>query len=170
MKPPQTELRPNGAAGESRVHLVVRVPRVTRVNGISVDTVKAHNDSLAARGSVSVAKFGNPGTSVRRDQLLTQIDNGLEAHLILVTKTGGKFCGYKSRMRAVHYGKAGNNILAGAPPYYRDLEEQAKLWFTVTDPFEPTNLDQFSLASNMRPLLEVMRECRTASLLVEQNG
>ncbi|WLB48302.1 hypothetical protein QIH93_10080 [Bradyrhizobium ottawaense] len=88
----------------------------------------------------------------------------------MVTKQGGQFLGYKSRLTSVHYGKADDILRAGAPAYYDDLGEQAKLWFTVIEPFEPADLGQLSLASNGRPLLEVMRECRTASLLVEKNG
>jgi hypothetical protein len=73
-------------------------------------------------------------------------------------------------LASVHYGKADQIILATAPAYYSDLGEQAKLWFTVIDPFELIDIEQLSLASTRRPLLEVMRECRTASLLVEKNG
>jgi hypothetical protein len=170
MKRTEAKLQSAGAPDffSATVHLVVRVPRISRVNRITVDTVRAHNETLVALGRVAIAKFGNPGTRARCDRLRAQIDSGLETLLILVTKRGEQFLGYKSRLTSVHYGKADNVILAGAPKYYSDLGKDAKLWFTVIAPFETINLEQFSLASNRRPLLEVMRECRTASLLVEK--
>lgn len=171
MKRTETELRSVGAPDifSATVHLVVRVPRISRVNRISVDTVKAHNETLARLGRVAIAKFGSPGTRARCDRLKAQIDGGLETLLILVTKQGGQFLGYRSRLTSVHLGKADEAILSSAPTYYDDLSNDAKLWFTVTVAFEPVSLEEFSLTSNGRPLLEVMRECRTASLLVEQN-
>jgi hypothetical protein len=168
----RTALQSSEAKGESlaTVHLVVRVPLVTKVNGIRVDTLKAHNESVIAQGRVSIAKFGNPGTRARSDRLGSQIGNGSETLLILVTKQDNRFLGYKSRLASVCYGKADDKLLQSAPAYYKELDQlAAKLWFTVIAPFEPVDLSRFSLASNQRPLLEVMQECRTASLLVEEN-
>jgi hypothetical protein len=100
MKQHRTALQSSGAKGDSlaRVHLVVRVPLITKVNGVSLDTVKAHNESVIAQGRVSIAKFGSPGTRARCERLGSQIGNGSETFLILVTKQGDRFLGYRSRL------------------------------------------------------------------------
>ncbi len=152
------------------VHLLLRVPLMTRVEGRAFNTIEAHNQVVEKIGRVSLAKFGSPGTLARSEELKAQIYEGIETLLILAAKRDDRFLGYQSRLTAVHYGKPDKTILGISPPYYAKLGSPADLWFTVISPFVTAALKDFRLATNRRPVLEVMSECRTSSMLVERGS
>jgi hypothetical protein len=149
------------------VHLVLRVPLITRVQGRPINTIEAHNEIIEKMGRVSLAKFGQAGTRARSEKLKAQIERGVETLLILVVKQGARHLGYQSPLASIHYGKPDNQILSVAPPYYATLGP-AGLWFIVTSPFVTSNLDDFRLATNRRPVANVVSECRTSAMLVER--
>ena len=149
-------------------HLVLRVPLRTHIDGRTFDTVEAHNKVVDKIGRVALAKFGNPGTLARVETLKAQIEQGVETFLVLVVKQNNRFFGYQAGLTSVHYGAPDRKIIRIAPPYYSDLGLSADLWFTVASPFVACALRDFRLSTNHRPLLDVIRECRTASMLVEK--
>ena len=147
-------------------HIVLRVPLITRVDGRSFETIEAHNDVVKATGRLALAKFGNPGTASRVDKLKAQIEEGIETLLILVGKRGDTFLGYQAPLSKIQYGQPG--VLAAlAPAYYAKTGETSRLWFVVNSPFVRSELASLRLVTNHRPLLAVMSECRTATMLVE---
>jgi hypothetical protein len=150
------------------VHLVLRVPFVTRVNGSRIHTVDAHNEIVQKMGRVALSKFGKPGTLGRSERLKAQIERGIETLLILVVKQGARHFGYQSPLASIHYGKPNSEIVTIAPPYYAKLVKPAGLWFIVTSPFLASSLKDFRLATNRRSLADVVSECRTSSMLVER--
>jgi hypothetical protein len=151
------------------VHVVLRIPLITRINGRSFNTVEAHNQVTRSIGRVAFAKFGNPGSRARCERIKEQIDNQVETFLILVAKQGERYLGFQSRLSSVHYGKPSPEILSIAPNYYRE-QESPGLWFITSTPFMSCDLRAFCLSTNGRPLLDVIRECRTASMLVDKSA
>jgi hypothetical protein len=151
------------------VHFVLRVPAITRIRGLRpLDTVEAHNEAAKKVGRVALAKFGQPGTAKRCELLTHQIKAGIETLLLLVVKRGTRFYGFQSSLTSVYYGRQNEKLLTAAPAYYRDLNDAASLWFIVDHPFEACDLKTFRLSTNGRPLLDVVSECRTSSMLVEK--
>jgi hypothetical protein len=148
------------------IHLVLRVPLMTRVDRRSFSTIDAHNEVAEATGRVALAKFGNPGTASRVEKLKAQIEEGIQTLLILVVKRDDKFLGYQAPLSTVHHGQPGE-LATLAPAYYAKLGETPRLWFVVNSPFLRSELAGLRLATNHRPLVAVMSECRTATMLVE---
>jgi hypothetical protein len=149
-------------------HFVLRIPLITKVYGRSFNTVEAHNQKIHSSGRVAIAKFGDPGSRARYERIKNQIDNNVETLLILVSKQGARFLGYQSRLSSIHYGKPSAEIIALAPDYYRAEEWPGRLWFVVSSPFMSCALQGLCLSTNHRALLDVVRESRTASMLVEK--
>jgi hypothetical protein len=149
-------------------HFVLRIPLVTKAHGRSFNTVEAHNQAIQLSGRVAMAKFGDPGTRTRYEKIKNQIDDNVETLLILVSKQGDRFFGFQSRLSSIHYGKPNAQIISIAPDYYRAEEWPGRLWFIVSSPFLSCALEGLCLSTNHRPLLDVVRECRTASMLVEK--
>lgn len=147
-------------------HFVLRIPLMTRVDGRSFSTIEAHNDVAKANGRLALAKFGNPGTGSRVDKLKAQIEEGTETRLILVVKREDKFLGYQAPLSAIHHGKPGA-LASLAPTYYAKTGETPLLWFVVNSPFTRCELAGLRLVTSHRPLVAVMGECRTATMLVE---
>lgn len=147
-------------------HFVLRVPLMTRIDGKSFSTIEAHSQVIEKSGRVAIAKFGNPGPAARYDALKTQIAEGAETLLILVVKRDDNFLGYQSPLGDVRHGDPGE-LVRWVPPYYAKLGEPPRLWFLVTAPFQRAQLAGFRLSSNRRPVVDVMRQCRTASMMVE---
>jgi hypothetical protein len=148
-------------------HFLLRVPLVTRIERRAFNTVEAHNLVVAQKGQVAVAKFGSPGTLARSEKLKAQLKQGIATFLILVTKSANCFLGYRSQLTSIHYGKPDSKLLEFAPPYYADLPETPELWFMVASPFVRTGLEGFRLSTNRRAVMDVISECRTSCMLVE---
>jgi hypothetical protein len=152
---------------DSTVHLVLRVPLVTRFNGQKLNIIDAHNEVVCKARQVALGKFGTPGSVERVKILNTQIERGRKTYLILVAKDGARFVGFNSPISSVYLGKPNAQMLSIAPAYYRKLYETQLLWFTVRSVFTPCDLQGFHLSSNGRPLLDVLNESRASSMLVE---
>jgi hypothetical protein len=122
-------------------------------------------------GRVAVGKFGSPGSRARSERLKEQIENQVETLLILVATQGiakeKRYFGFQSRLSSIHHGNPSAEILSIAPDYYTELP---RLWFTTSTPFVSCSLEAFCLSTNGRPLLDVIRECRTPSMLVEKSA
>lgn len=158
------------------VHFLMRVPRVTFVEGQrpggshshAINTIDAHSEVIQASGHVAIAKFGAPNPRVER--LQKQIQEQVPTYLILVFKRGGKFIGFKSLISAIRLGTPTAEIKNSAPSYYREFSYSAGLWFVVEGPLQICDLTKLQLASNKKPLLEVLSASRTPSMLVETVG
>ena len=150
------------------VHFALRVPLGTRVEGRTINLIEAHNEVVSKLGQVALAKFGSPGTAKRAKTLQQQIDDGINTLLVLVAKRGDRFLGYQSRLSSIIWGKPTATIKNATPSYYRYLDQTPELWFMVDTPFVQSDLTKFRLVSNHRPLLDVLGECRTSSMLIEQ--
>jgi hypothetical protein len=81
------------------IHLVVRIPLVSRVRGRAIDTIEAHNEVANKLGTVTVAKFGKPGTVKLVEKLKERIGR---TYLILVAKRDDRFLGFQSLLSSVH--------------------------------------------------------------------
>lgn len=155
-------------ANEQTLHLLLRVPLVTRVAGDAINTVDAHNEVIRRLGQAWIAKFGTPGTEERANTLKFQIEQGRKTFLVLVAKRGMRFLAHEAPLVSIHYGRADSQILKLAPEYYSRLDQSAALWLAVRRLLQLSDLARFRLASNQRPIVEVLSECRTASMLVER--
>jgi hypothetical protein len=113
------------------VHLAVRVPLMTTVDGRRHNTVELHNEIAQKLGKVVFAKIGQPGTVDRARRLNDQIKFGKETLLLLVIKRGARFLGFQAPMLSVHFGRPTNEIYRIAPPYYANIHENPSLWFAA---------------------------------------
>lgn len=148
------------------IHFAMRVPLRTVVGRRPIATIDAHIQAANEHGVVSVVKFGAPGVKSRADTLNNQLSEDISTYLILVTKQNSEFRAYQAELVSVHFGGITPNILKYAPAYYREIGASGGLWFVAKAPFTPSDLREFRLASNRRPLQDVLAECRTSSLLV----
>jgi hypothetical protein len=149
------------------LHLAVRVPLMTRVGIQSISTVLSHNEIIDRFGRFALAKFGQPGTSARAQALQRQIEQGQTTLLVLIIKRSNRFIGYQCRLVSVHRGPPTSEIKSIAPTYYRELGIEAALWLIADSPLVTCDLKKFCLSTSQRPLIEVIRECRTASMLIQ---
>lgn len=83
---------------------------------------------------------------------------------ILVTKMNGLFKGHGARLSGFVDSPKDAQSLRLVPEYYRD--DKLSVCALLTTPFKPIQLDGFFLQSNNRPLVEVLSQCRTATMLV----
>jgi hypothetical protein len=156
------------------VHFLLRVPPVTRIEGhaaLAVNTIDAHSQVIQELGHATVAKFGRPATAYTVERLQRQIKKGIRTRLILVVKTNDTrrktYVGYQSEIGSVRLGSPTEELRKAAPTYYRLLAYGAGLWFTVCASFKICDLTKARIASNKKPVLEVLRTSRTPSMLVE---
>jgi hypothetical protein len=157
---------------EPSVHLVLRIPVTTRIAGKVVDTVSAHNETFKAFNVALFAKFGASIVAKSLDNLNRQIGNGVETRLILVSQVRRKalrsFTAHQARLASIYPKHLPSEYESFAPSYYKDVEQVPSTWFRLSCPFKPCDLQGLRLASNKRSLLEVIRECRTTAMLVEE--
>jgi hypothetical protein len=155
--------------GDRIAHIAIRIPAVAKVKGGIIDALQAHNQMIEKTGRVALGKFGKTGTGLTIDKLKRQIERGDKTFLIWISKREGEFLGFRSLLTTVYGGKPTPEILEAMPPYYNDLSETPQTWYVVETPFQPVDLRLFKLASNGRSLVGVIKECRTASMLVESD-
>jgi hypothetical protein len=153
----------------SSVHLLLRIPFLARIEGLTFDIVEAHNDVIRSMGKTSFAKFGH---NIRPtvEKIRGHISKGHNPLLVLTIKRGTNYLGYSSPITSIYDGKPRAELIAYAPSYYCKIDPtfaSISHWITVERPFEKFDLAGLRLASNKRPLLEVLKECRTSTMLVE---
>ena len=148
-------------------HLVLRVPGAASVLGRRLDVVEAHNQVVGEQECVAVGKWGAvPKTAIHT--ISDQLRHGQDAFLYLVSKQAKEFRGVRAPLRWLGSGRLPAEYQIAVPAYYEKLFECPTSWFVVNTAFEPADLAQLHLASNGRDLLEVLAECRTAAMLVDQ--
>ena len=163
-------MRPRGVATEetSKSHLVLRIPLTTTIGRKSFNTVDAHNIVWSTKGELAVAKFGAAIGPQTLDRITQQLANDTDTYLILVAKNVvSRFLGHRARILSVHLANKSSQFERLAPPYYAELGLAPALWILVNEEFAPTDLREFRLTSSGRPLIDVLQECRTATMLVE---
>lgn len=146
--------------------LILRVPeRVTLLSGRRVATFKEHNAVSLQYGKVVVGKFGlRPGPKTAAS-LQNDVAEDLKPSLYMVYKQDGQFSAYRGEIESVSYAKPMPEYDNLIPDYYSELESQPNFWITVIGGLAPSGLFGLNLASSGRPVLEVLRETRTAAML-----
>jgi hypothetical protein len=155
---------------EETYHLALRVPLVTKVNGVTINTVMAHDEVVMSKGIAVFAKFGARIGSHIIETLDSQIHEGRETLLFIVGKKNGEFLGYCARLCAIHQGQLPKNRAGFVPAYYAALDEPANLWFVIDRAFHSCDLEPLRLRSNKRPLLAVINETRTVAMVIEMSA
>ena len=110
--------------GDARVlHVALRVPRVTKIDDTSFNTVESHNAVVKKKGRVAVAKFGDPISKKGIAQLREQLSDGAKTLLVLGARSGlrtkGQYIGFQSEISSIHEGPADVSILSIIPAYYQ---------------------------------------------------
>ena len=162
-------------------HTVLRLSTKVSVRGEKVDTISAHNSIFDLAGYVAVAKFGNAWTPEKCETYCQSITKSKRPLLIIVTKVGKAFLGWSAPLESVFPAEDRKARQLVTPPYYRELANQPSLlnsalatkpsmWFVTTGKFQPCPLADFRLVSNGRHLNDVLRETRTALMLVRKEA
>jgi hypothetical protein len=149
-------------------HLVLRIPASARVAGKVINAVSCHNEKFTQCNAVLFAKFGASVVSETLDILNNQIRRGRKTQLVVISKVRKSFIAHHARLGAVHLRQPPPEYERFVPDYYQDLQQVPSLWFRLDSPFEACDLKDLRLASNKRSLLDVIRECRTPAMLVEE--
>jgi hypothetical protein len=159
---------------EKPIHFLVRVPQITRLEGSTIDTVRAHSDVYSRLGSASVAKFGMQPASHNIERLKKQIKAGIRTCLILVVREADgnrkRYLPYEANMSAIHLGAPTAQIKKTSPSYYEELGYAAGTWFTISSPFVAKNLESFRIAKTGKKLSDVLKNARAAAMFVERIG
>ena len=155
--------------GRVRFHILLRVSFKIKIAKLTLGTISAHNDVIAKKGRVAVAKFGAAIGEKTIRTIQTQIQNGSETCLVLALRRENNYIGYSSRIVSVHLGKATRDVLNISPDYYAKLGETGTVWFIVNHPFERCDLSRLYLHSNKRQVVDVLNESRTSTILVEES-
>lgn len=153
--------------------LALRVPKFARIGRAAFDIVKEHNEVVAARGRVALGKFGAPLSKIAVEQIRSTMENG-SPQLYVVMKDEGDFYGFAATIGELGQLSSGANGLAPTmpflaelfPAYYSRLDDTPSSYLILTSELRPVALDGLILASNDRPLLTVLHECRTAVMVV----
>jgi hypothetical protein len=153
---------------QERRHLLLRIPMRTRIDGRNIETVNTHNNTVKERGAVLFAKFGASIAGDKFSVLNEQITDGRKTWLIVVSKVGNSFVAHRAHLASIHIGQPPSEYERLIPAYYRSLHNLPKVWFRLDHLFEMCELDHLRLVSSKRRVLEVIAECRTPAMLVEE--
>lgn len=138
---------------------------------ITYDRLKAdfyteHYSILKSKGKVIIGKAGAGFQQSKIDSLNEYIKKNEYIVLFLYSSKQKKL--YKSSIVCISDKLPSDTSLY--PKYYNELS-RIKLAFTATDISEVNMelLDSVKLASNKRKIMEVIKSCRTACMIVEYN-
>ena len=147
-------------------HLALRIPARVRIQGRSVDILEAHNAAVRLHGKTIFAKYGPLVSEKKLHRLRCQITEGIPTYLIVAIREGSQFLAYNSPVHAIYTSKLDSTQRAIAPTYYSLLDAFGNCRFELHRVFSPTVLGDLVLASNDKPLLEILDSCRTSAMLV----
>jgi hypothetical protein len=100
------------------------------------------------------------------ERLTRQIEAGTKTLLVAVTKRDGVFYGFQAAISGVYLRLPTKQVGECIPPYYKEIDENPSLWFVLNGSLTTSKLGDFCLLSNGRTLLDVVKETRTASMLI----
>ena len=169
--------KPNGKQTSLASHIVLRLSAKVSIRSEKVDTISAHNLIFDQAGHIAVGKFGKAWSAEKCSNYCRYVTKSKRLLLIIVTRSGKKLFGWSAPLEAVFLDddkKAGH---LARPRYYDELAHQPSLletamvskpsmWFVVTEKFKLCSLSNLWLTSNGRRLSSVLRETRTAMMLV----
>ena len=158
-------------------HIILRLSAKVSIRGEKLDTISAHNSIYEQQGYIAVAKFGNAWSAEKCDHYCRSIRKSKRPLLIIVTRSGERLFGWSAPLDIVFPADDKRGRRLARPNYYDELANQPSLfatalvskpsmWFVVTEKFKPCSLSNLWLASNGRRLSSVLRETRTAMMLV----
>ena len=158
-------------------HIILRLSAKVSVRGEKIDTISAHNSIFDQAGYIAVAKFGNAWSAERCEDYCQSITKLKRPLLIIVIKSDEEFAGWSAPLKSVFPADDRRSRQLVIPPYYRELANQPSLldtplatkpgmWFITTAKFKSYPLTKLRLVSNGRRVSVVLRETRTAMMLV----
>jgi hypothetical protein len=113
---------------DAPVHVLIRV------RSESGQTITAHADILAKRGSAVLGKIGQPVGPNFRDILNQQIQSGIKTYLFLTIREGwnGPYVTYRCTLRQVQ-DTLDPKKRTLVPSYYMADAPKINTWFEITD-------------------------------------
>ncbi len=168
---------PNGKQTNLASDIVLRLSAKVSIRSEKVDTISAHNSIFDQAGHIAVGKFGKPWSAEKCSDYCRSVTKSKRPRLIIVTRSGEKLFGWSAPLETVFPADDKRAGRLARPRYYDELANQPSLfatalvskptmWFVVTEKFRPCSLSNLWLASNGRRLSSVLRETRTAMMLV----
>ena len=133
---------------------------------IKADFYNEHLSILKSKGKVVIGKAGAGFQQSKIESLNEYIKNN--GHIVLFLYSSKQKKLYKSLIVGISDKLPTDSSFY--PKYYNELSK-IKLAFTATDISEVNMelLDNVKLASNKRNIVEVIKSCRTACMIVEHN-
>jgi hypothetical protein len=160
-------------------HIVLRIKPAIKIRWEELDVVSEHNRVFDETGSVAVGKYGASWPQFKCDDINTDIEDGAMICLFIVWHTKGGYKGYRARIREVFL--SGSKKNPPFPAYYNSLGQQRRLadalltskpsmWFHLSERLKPYTLMNLRLLTNDRPLLDVLSDCRSTIMLVNDSA
>ena len=156
---------------ERLAHLFLRIPSESRVGGKSEQVIYEHNTVFLAMNKVFFCKFGARPNEKMIERLRDQIASKMTTFVYFSVRVKKDFVGYRAEMGSIEPRAWDPNMRRFAPPYYDAINQEIYngcLWLEIRSEISRCDLMNLRLFSNKRPLLEVLHETRTASMMVEQ--
>jgi hypothetical protein len=158
-----------------KAHIILRIKASIKIQGQMLDVVTEHNKVFNESGSVWVGKFGASWHKPKCDDYNNAISHGQKIYLYLVTKNESGFIGYRAKICEVILSDCKRTLiypeyyhLLGRQPILLDTALAAKpsMWFHLSEPLRLHALEKLKLFTNKRPLIDVLKECRSTLMLV----
>ena len=111
------------------IHLVLRLPISQKTGKGSINIVDAHNEVVATRGRVVLAKFGAPPGRQRISALQCSIDESEGSFLYIVSKAQSQDGIAEFRARIARCRDAFTSPCAPFPDYYSCVHLHPGMWF-----------------------------------------
>ena len=151
-----------------KTHIVLRIKPTVRVRWDSVNVVSEHSKVFAQEGIVAVGKFGAPLPFLKCIELAENLKRGAETWLYLVFKKENLFQGFRGRVKDVFRTDDNRYAVLKCPDYYTQLPVKPSMWFVLSSQLESYPVQRLNLRSSDRPLIDVLAECRTPMMFVNE--
>lgn len=154
--PEKKETKAQKAVGSEHILLKVRSE--------SGQTITAHADMVAAKGTAMLGKIGQAVGSDFRDMLNQQIERGFKTYLFLTIREGwnGPYVTYRSLLKMVHESldEAKKPFI---PRYYLHESANVKTWFEISSMERLTReeMNKIYVLSSGREIMSVINSSAT---------
>lgn len=151
-------------------HIALRLAPNRSIDGKTFSIVDEHNRVAVEHGKMALAKFGSGLGLATAADLRAGLEGGDRPYLFAVSKREREFEGFCAPIVDLFGPVLPPMHKHLVPAYYAELDLNAGSWFLLGGPLSRCGLGNLHLASNGRPLVQVLRESRTSLLPVLQDG
>ena len=163
-----------GKKGQGEVQPIASGEHVLlKVRSESGQTITAHADMVAAKGSAMLGKIGQAIGADFRDALNQQVGRGIKTYLFLTIREGwnGPYVTYRCLLRQV-YETLDESKKALVPKYYLHESANVKTWFEIASMERLTReeMNRIFVLSSGREIMSVVNSSATVFRVAVQKN